>query len=145
MIEVCTSEDDFTRERWLTHVRWVVLLSNGEQVIQDDGRPGPLRESAWIRLGKYVQERGLKIQQMSISFRNEPPIRLPDQAEGYFFRTSVGGLLTSELTFEFYLVGYLRNEKVMVQRFKVPELILVQNEVRNPSDEETVGSSLIRQ
>lgn len=142
--QVCTQEDDFLRERWLSEVRWVVNLSNGEQVIQDDGRPGCEPASAWLRLGEYVREHRLRIEAMWIQFRHEPPIRMPIGAAGYFFRKSQGALLNTDINFFFYLVGYLQDEQVVVKRFQVPELIELETELRNPLDTELVGPSLIR-
>lgn len=141
---VCTTEDDYTRERWLDSVRWTVLLSNGEQVIQDDNRPGVEPASAWLRLGQYVCEQGLVIEGLTLQFRSEPPVRLPERAEGYFFRKSLGAFLTSQATLGFYLVGHLEDGRVLVRRYKVPEMILVGLEARDPNDHETVGISLIR-
>ncbi len=137
------SEDDFTREQWLGQARWNVRLSNGEHIFQDDGRPGQ-EQSAWLRLAGYVREHNLKIEAMWLQFRNEPPRRLPEMAQGYFFRKSIGAFFPSGVSYGFYLVGHLKDGVVRVTRWKVPEMILVEEEARDPQDEEKVGLSLIR-
>ncbi len=137
-------EDEFTREKWLSEVRWTVTLSDGTRVIQDDNRPGAVPPSAWLRLRQYTQEKSLHIVGMSLAFRDEPPVHMPDNASGYFFRKSVGSFLDSDLTYGFFLTGVLTDKEVVVQRWKVPELILVEEEVRDPENEDTVGNSLIR-
>src|SRR5688500_10269504 len=65
-------------------LRWVAVLSNGETVYQDDDRPGIKPESAWIRLGNYVNNRGLHIVALSFQFRSHV-ISLPENADGYYF------------------------------------------------------------
>ena len=38
---------------------WIVKLSNGETVYQDDGRPDVEPESAWLRLKQYCEDNNL--------------------------------------------------------------------------------------
>lgn len=139
-MSVCIKEDEFTQEKFLSEARWTALLSNGEQVISDDGRPGATA-SAWLRLGDYVRERGLKIKTVWFTFRNEPPVRLPDDCQGYFFCKRVGAFLRTETNFSFFMVGYLKDGVVRVKRYKVPEMTFVSEESRTPEES---GLSLIR-
>lgn len=137
--------DEFSRERWLLEARWTVLLSNGETVIQDDGRPGT-NGSAWQRLATHLQDlNAVRITAMNVQFRDQPPFCLPDNAEGYFFRKSAGAFaFCNEATVQSYLVGYLRDGKVWVFRIRVPEMLVSGGETRDPEDESMVGPSLIR-
>lgn len=141
---VSTQEDEFTREKWLNEARWTALLSNGQTVIQDDGRPGADPASAWLRLGMYVTEMNLKIVGLTLQFRSELPLHMPKDAEGYFFRKSMGAFLNTGQTFGFYLIGHLANGVIHVRQYKVPEMILVETTTRDPDDPKKVGPSLIR-
>jgi hypothetical protein len=141
---VCTLEDEYTRQQWLTRVRWFARLSSGVVVIGDDDRPGLEQPSAWLRLRDHVTRHGLAVEEVWLQFRDEPPVRLPARAGGYFFRRSVGAFLNAAVSFDFYLVGYLQGRQVVVHRIKVPEMILVETEARDPDDAEAVGPSLIR-
>lgn len=140
---VCTHEDDFTRSRFLTESRWVARLTNGESVISDDGRPGT-KKSAWLRLADYVKEKGVRIETLQIEFRSHVERPVPANADGYFFRTAVGAFLNDKVTFGFFLVGYLKDGKVYVSRWQVPELLPIDKDERNPDDADAVGESLIR-
>jgi hypothetical protein len=143
-MDVYKQEDEYSRELWLNSALWTAELSNGEFVVQDDGRPGLKPESAWLRLGEYVRQNNLRIVGLSIRFRNEPPIVLPRDAKGYFFRKSLGAFLYTEHIFQFYIIGYLDNHLVRVSKYKVPEMILVEQSDRDAEDEGMVGPSLIR-
>jgi hypothetical protein len=135
-------EDDFTRERECDHreVLWRVELTDGSVIVQDDGRPGMEPPSAWMRLQSHLNETGLGIRKMWVQFRTNHVHCLPADAEGYFFCKSALGMLSGEESFSFYLLGHLQDEKVVVQHWKVPELILLDVEFRDP----TLGPCLIR-
>jgi hypothetical protein len=144
---VCTAEDDYTLEQKLHCARWYARLSDGTVVISDDDRPGAEPASAWLRLGKYLTGNpGLSIREFWVGFRdsNVHTGIVPENAEGYFFRKSVLGFLNDNVTLGFFLLGHLENGTVHVQRWKVPEMILVEKETRNPFDSQAVSESLIR-
>lgn len=134
---VCKSPipDDFTSEYWLFSPRWICDLSNGETVFQDDDRPGEEPKSAWLRLRQYCQENNLSITHMRLEFRSNTQRSLPDDAEGYFFCKGCGAFLFGGgTTLGFYLVGYLKGDKVIVHQYKSPEMILVSTEERLAAD-----------
>ena len=56
-----------------SHPIWMVTLSNGESVYQDDNRPNIYPESAWIRLKIYCEENDLYITDMKI--RNKVKVK----------------------------------------------------------------------
>ena len=141
---ICTKPDDYTQEKWLSEARWIAVLSTGEQVLQDDDRPGVEPKSAWLRLGEHVKKTGSKIVELSIRFRDEPAVTFPSNAEGYFFRKSMGAFLFSDTSYGFYVVGVLQEGTLLVQKWKVPEMVLVEEEIRDPADDDKVGPSLIR-
>jgi hypothetical protein len=140
---VCTREDDYLRE--LQEDRglaiWHVRLSNGEEVFQDDRRPGEYPASAWLRLGDYVREHKLRIMSLNLRFRtNRQDGGLSDQADGYFFVKSSLAFFGASSTIHFYLIGALQHGRIEVQRWQVPELILAETFFRDPA---TAGSCLI--
>ena len=59
-----------------SHPIWMVTLSNGESVYQDDYRPNVYPESAWIRLKIYCEENDLHITDMKI--RNKGNVKSID-------------------------------------------------------------------
>lgn len=139
---LCFEEDAFTSEQWLATARWNVVLKSGKKVIQDDGREG-LEASAWLRLREYVQQTGDGIAELYLTFRNEKDGIMPSNAEGYFFRKSVLGCLSSATAQSSYIVGYLKDGKVYTEKWNIPILEKVEEEIRDINDDSKVGVSLI--
>lgn len=124
--------DDFINERYESESRWIVTLSDGRKVYQDDDRPGVFPNSAWVRLGTFLENTPeLSIVGMSIGFRDHI-IQVGDNADGYYFVKSACGSPGSEVTLGFYVVGTLSNGILSVQSWKIPEIILTYEETRNP-------------
>ena len=120
------------------HAVWVATLSSGEEVAMDDGRPGHAPASAWLRLRERVRAEGLRVVGLRLQFRSHVVRPVPADAPGYFFsKCSVGVLSGSSFHLAFYLVGHLTDSGVVVQRYKVPELVCVGSELRQvgPDDE----------
>lgn len=122
-------EDDFTFEK----PRWLAYLSNGEKIIQDDNRPGVEPASAWLRLRDYCRQTGAHVVELKLQFRSHHEAPLPTHAEGYYFCNRVSAVWGSEESCHFFVIGVLVNNNIFVQHWKVPELILIQEEVR-PAD-----------
>lgn len=135
--------------------RWIVTLDNGVIVYQDDVGQGNLRPgthlTSWERLQNYCGNNKNYIVDMKLQFRSHIE-NMPANVEGYFFRRSILGgigiMRTSRIipdTF-FYLVGILKDGKVTIQKWRVPELILNTDEedIRDPDDFDNCGKSLIR-
>lgn len=121
---------------------WFAEMSDGSTIYMDDGRPGAEPHSAWIRLGILVRRNGLSIKRLGLRFRsNILSDILPSDAEGYYFRRAALGQLTDTETLEFMLVGSLTGELVSIQKWKVPELVLMETESRPANDQDP---SLIR-
>lgn len=145
---ICTAEDDFTEEQRLNQARWMVELSDGRTVIQDDNRPGCEPASAWIRLGNYCRTHNVRIAKMWLQFRsNTIQDILPANADGYYFCKSALGMLCTSTTMQFMLIGHLTHASndasmLVVQRWKVPELLFIEQEPRDPSK---AGECLIEQ
>lgn len=142
--QITTKIDDFIRDKDSTI--WIVKLSNGLTVYQDDDREG-LEPSAWIRLGNYCRENKVSIVEMSIKFRSHEEL-VGSNAEGYFFRRAIlGGIGLNRkekpINRHYFLVGILKDGQVHVKKWQVPEIHLIEEDVRDPNDENLVGVSLI--
>jgi hypothetical protein len=108
---------------------WHVILSNGEHVIMDDGRPNVEPNSAWIRLSRYIAETSLSISKLWLQFRSNRTDELPADKEGYFFCKNLIGTMEGVKKFN-YFIGYLEDGNVHLQRWSNPELIFVDTETR---------------
>lgn len=111
---------------------WRAELSDGTVATMDDGRPGCEPRSAWLRLAAHCEDRGLSVVKLWLEFRsNAARDILPERADGYFFSKCVLGMFNAADTLSFYLVGSLHQGKLVVQRWKVPELLLLDVEERD--------------
>lgn len=140
---VCLKQDEYVTdlEQGCMTASWRARLSNGDVVIQDDDRPGMDPPQAWLRLQDYVRKNGLSITKIWLQFRsNIQADILPENADGYYFCKQALSFLHGSKTFHFYILGSLQNGKLVVQRWKVPELVLVEKEERDPA---TAGVCLI--
>ena len=127
LIDLCTVDDEYVRER----PRWVVTLDDGTTVYQDDGRPGR-EDSAWQRLRSYCQESGRCIDEMWLQFRSNRVQVCNKIVDGYFFIRSVYGVW-GEHSNDAYIAGYLENEVIHAIKWKVPELIPLEMQTRDPN------------
>lgn len=113
---------------------YIVTLSDGSTVYEDDLRPG-YKDPAWIRLGNYCRKRNLHIVGMKIKFRSNV-VELPSNKDGYYFTKSALGSFFYNVkrlntkTRHHYLIGYYENGLIHVEKYKVPELLLVEKEIR---------------
>jgi len=139
MTRVCKEIDDWLENYYENKIKWIVELSNGEHVYQDDGR-NLNEESAWIRLGKYVKENGLTVVAMDLNFRSYWK-RLPRDADGYFFVNSVMGQFGSQHTIVYCIAGHLEDGVIHVSKYEMPVLDPIETDTR---DCETAGPCLIK-
>lgn len=121
-------EDPFIRERYLVSPRWVCILSNGETIYQDDGRFSN-QIPTWTRLKKYIENSDLKIKNLYIQFRSNKQFPLPENSDAYLFCNSVIGS-PGMVTLGFFIIGFVENGILKVQRWKIPELVLIEEETR---------------
>lgn len=133
--------DDFINERFESHPRWVVTLSDGRKVYQDDDRPGVTPNSAWIRLGIFLEKNpDLSIVDMTIGFRSHI-VDVGKNAKGYFFSKSLMASAGTNEVMGFFVVGTLSEYGLRIKKYLVPEIEQVEEEVRYPLE----GESLICQ
>ena len=110
---------------------WIVTLSNGETIYQDDGRPNVQPSSAWSRLKIYCKENDLHI--VNIKLRNRSNVvDVGSDYDGYFFCKSAGALMFGDLTMHSFVIGTLTGEKLSARKWRLPELIAEEVEERDP-------------
>lgn len=134
---LCIEENNETQDYMEGNTRWVVTLNDGVRVYCYDGKI--TEGSDWIKLRNYCNDMDRYITDMHIHFRSNT-VSLPSNKEGYFFRRSVLGGFGMEVCEEFMLIGYIENGKVLVKKYRVPEMLLQYNETREIED---CGESLI--
>ena len=111
---------------------WMVTLSNGESVYQDDDRPDVYPESAWARLKIYCEENDLHITDMKI--RNKGNVQsIESNCDGYFFCKGAGAFLFGGETVHSFVIGILKDNTLHVRKWRLPELIFEMEERRDPS------------
>lgn len=125
-MSICNYEDDFIFEKPM----WIALLSNGEKVYQDDGRPNLADYSAWIRLSSYLKKTKLKITSLYFRFRSNIVYLLPENAEGYYFSNGVIGQLSSDFSINLFVCGEIKGNIARIRNIKTPELIVISEEDR---------------
>lgn len=137
--KVCTSLDSWMEETWVFSTRWIVQLSNGETVWQDDGRPGLKEASAWVRLKNYCELFNLHITSMCLKFRNHTYGTVFENKEAYFFSKSLKASFKSAktmdvLNIDYYLFGYKDGDKVHITKVTCPALTFEEQITRNYHD-----------
>jgi hypothetical protein len=137
---LCFEQDDYVRE--LQDDRktaiWVAGLSDGSTVYADDNRPGVEPYSAWTRLKRFVETKCLAITSLELRFRsNSISIHV---GEASFFCRAGLGFFNGGSQIDFFIVGWMKNGILTVQRYSVPDLILVDQEIRESA---SAGECLI--
>lgn len=132
---VTTQQNEYIASRYEGHARWLVELNDGTLCYQDDGRPDIPEKSGWIRLHEYCLSTGKYIIGMYIQFRRET-IALPANKDGYYFYNSALSWLNDNRTFYSYVVGYLENGKIYTKKYKIPELIVEDEDVREVREDD---------
>ena len=134
--QVCTSLDKWMEDTWVHSTRWVVELSNGETVWQDDGRPG-LEDSAWVRLKNYCEQNSLKIKNLRLKFRNNMPDKVYEGGDFFFSKLIRAAFISSKGAADnshYYLIGVTNGDTVMIDKWLVPALVLQDSFERNRSE-----------
>jgi hypothetical protein len=127
---VCTVWDEYMIHYAEGNPIWIVTLNNGETVYRDDGRPGLLTHNAWRRLYHYCEENSLHIISMTIGFRDNRYALTPN-ADGYYFALGARGMFGGSKTTQLFFVGTLQNTSLVVQCWRVPEMLEEESEVRS--------------
>ena len=124
-MSVCKAIDEYIEDKDVAI--WMVDLSNGERIYEDDERDGP-EDKAWLRLKKYCEENFLKITTVWIKFRSHTEKVMDNTGKGVFFRRGVLGSLAG--TTKYYLFGLVDTTGIHVWHWRVPELLLEEEDDR---------------
>jgi hypothetical protein len=111
--------DDFNREKPI----WGAELSNGEIVYQDDERPGYEPAIAWRRLRGYCLTGNIYLKNLWLQYFSHKISALPSNVPGYFFSFKNVFLLDSKSNFDYYMIGIVSGDSVIIQNYKIPELL----------------------
>lgn len=128
---LCQQVDDFIEEKPL----WVAGLSNGSVIYQDDDRYGN-GDVAWFRLKKFCETEKISIISLHLKFRSNIIKSLPMYDDGYFFCRKIIKRIGQGGQYHAYVIGNVEFEKLLTKTYLVPELIEIENSVRNPDEYE---------
>lgn len=124
-------EDDYLREAYETYPRLVITLSDGRIVYSDDERPGQ-KAPTWVRLRNFLEKNPeIFITKVTAGFRDNI-LNIGDDADGYFFVKSAFAAIDSAKTLSMWVLGTYENNILKTKRYLVPEMILVEEEIRDP-------------
>lgn len=113
-------------------------LSGGLFVVAD-GTPDD-----WVRLSSLITpERHMT--SLEVRFRSSCMKAVPELARGYFFRPAVAACLSgNSKSYNLFVVGYCGEDGIVhTKSVIVPEMVVVNEDTREQSDKESVGTSLI--
>lgn len=118
--DLCLVEDNFLEDKTI----WIVELSDGTRVYQDDNRPGSKIGCAWTRLGLFLSKSPLLINKMWLKFRDHA-IEMPSNCIGYYFAKGIGRGVNSGGSHHYYTVGvrlHNNDTKIRCVKFDIPSL-----------------------
>ncbi len=138
--DLSNSEDEFITGK--TH--WLVVLSNGEHIYQDDDRPGISPPQAWIRLKNYVERAKLNVDNIFLKQMHVQFEVAPGKAPGYFFiNKQIKDWGSKDEGLRLFVIGWFRADGMIIAKhWLVPQLQLVDVDIRNPAD--MIPSTIIR-
>lgn len=118
---------------------WIVTLSDGSKIYQDDDRPGEEIPSAWVRLKEWINHSRLEGSKISIidlhlRFRSNILNPLPKNADGYFFANKIIHFVGAKEPLKFIVLGYLEDGLIKRRTIKVPELLILQDDIKTLED-----------
>lgn len=129
-------EDDYLRELYFEKPRLVIKLNTGETIYDDDERPGRDPASFWIRLKDFLDKREfVKIDEILLQFRSNVISPLPKKSKGYFFRKGLLANISGEGRWNFWCLGYVDSNKLIISKYYIPSLTLMESEERDINEE----------
>lgn len=138
---LCLENNDYIKNRFLTHSRWEAFLSNGLICYEDEF---PNEKSCWLRLKDYLYNNKIYINRIQIRFRDNIISSLPNNAQGYMIRNGVVGILNKKKSYKTIIIGYLTAfNTVYTETYRCPDMTKINSEIRDPNDLNKVGESLI--
>lgn len=107
---------------------WTINLTNGEQIYQDDDRPGLMTASAWKRAKVHIYDNDLEIDNVTFRFAGYQYVvydtKKDTTYDGIYFSRGKVGLLadTNSNTIDVYVAGKVHGDQMSVIKYEVPFL-----------------------
>lgn len=141
-MRVCKSYDEYIQDK--DHPIWVLTLSNGESIYQDDGRyqitekdetTGEsvvvFSDDAFTRAKEYIESEQLSVTNIAIRFRSHC-VQVHQNIDNHIMFTKVIGahaFVEQEKMYVqesnlYYTFGVYNGDKLVCKRYKVPEIEL---------------------
>jgi hypothetical protein len=137
--DICRHIDEYIEDKCI----WIATLNDGTKVFQDDDREGAWHPSAWIRLGRYINDHaGSKIIAMRLKFGTHI-VELPSNKKAYMYSHGLLQAFNQKYGLNFHVVGWSISDKTMLCRwYKSPELIITKEfrrEIGTLNAEQIIG------
>ena len=132
-MSISTSIDGYINQYADSNPIWIVTLSDGTTVYQDDDRPNTKPHSAWERLGIHCKKNNLHITGMKIKNRSHVEV-VGEGGDGYYFCKCAGKFMFGDKTNHAFIVGVLENGELRVRHWSLPEIVPDQFEIRDPAE-----------
>jgi len=140
-------EDDYIKELQDKGIAiWVAKLSNGFTIFMDDGRPGS-SISSWLQLKKSLSEwfqlpdlNNVFISKLYLKFRDNiyDPFKEISNIKAFYFSKGISANLGDSGQSQTYNIGVLVDNKIILHKVYVPELILFTQEERPTKDSDFI-------
>ena len=136
---LCIEDCSFLEDKTI----WVVVLSNGLTVHQDDERSGK-EAVAWKRLARYCKSESVNIIGMHLKFRSHViPIESGEHIQGYYFAYGAHKEFDENITKHCYVCGCCKNGLISYTWYKTPELLKMRQQSRAYRQDDIDDSRLI--
>jgi hypothetical protein len=127
---LCFENDEKIREYREQNPIWITTLNNGQVVYGAEGydiRP------TWSALQEYCDTNLLSIKSLRFGFRSNM-FNLADDKDGYFFCKGIRASLSSVQQQQYWLLGYVEGDNILISKWFIPEMINVETEIRKVED-----------
>lgn len=114
----------FCHDGDVPELHWYLETSGGERIYETG-------HGAWDEAKAYLAAHNLSITRFVIEFRSHTEEIDMRDADGMFFSYGAGGSPSQQHTDTFYVIGKVINDKVLVYRWTVPEIIVHSQETRD--------------
>ena len=135
-MSICTFYDEYLQDK--DKPVWIAVLSDETVVYGDDGRYGE-EDRAWFRLKAHLKAKNLKIEQLRVKFRSHVEVshQRTENTRGWFLSYGAGAFV-GQPTFNYILTGVVEGDTMKVKKWRVPEVLLDEEETRGLVDDERV-------
>lgn len=128
-----------SREYLIHNVVWGVDLNDGRRIYQND----TTGNSSWLELKEYLfNNKKLHIQNMFLQFRDNFQ-HVGSDNEAYFFSKRLMSQFGCENDQFFYIVGATNNDNLHVKHFRIPDLIIGEEDDRDISNGQYIRNIIL--